>query len=166
VRAPGPDGQDLEAGQEAGEAEDGGEAGEPLEPLDLIAEALTRAKADSISRDPSKVAQRPRVRSKPVAPVERRGPAPVGGLLREWIDDRGADVSVAVARITSCWDEVVGTAIAEHCRVDKLESGVLHVVAESTAWATNLRLMGPQILVEEGPTGRAGPRAKGHLRLS
>jgi predicted nucleic acid-binding Zn ribbon protein len=39
------------------------------------------------------------------------------------------------------WDAVVGPEIAAHCRPVKLENGELTLEAESTAWATQLRLL-------------------------
>jgi predicted nucleic acid-binding Zn ribbon protein len=35
--------------------------------------------------------------------------------------------------------------LAAHCRPDKFDDGVLTLVAESTAWATQIRLLVPQL---------------------
>jgi predicted nucleic acid-binding Zn ribbon protein len=53
------------------------------------------------------------------------------------------------------WEQIVGADIAAHCRPERLEDGELSCVAESTAWATQLRLMSAQLLsriaAEVGP---------------
>jgi predicted nucleic acid-binding Zn ribbon protein len=49
----------------------------------------------------------------------------------------------------------VGPDVAAHCRPERLVAGELTVVAETTAWATQLRLMSRQLLTaiarEVGP---------------
>ncbi|WP_258934242.1 DUF721 domain-containing protein [Nesterenkonia pannonica] len=74
-------------------------------------------------------------------------------------------------RVISRWEALVGEAIAEHCQPESFEDGVVKVVCDSTAWATNLKLMQPQLLQVftrelgpgivtsleiRGPRGRAG----------
>lgn len=46
------------------------------------------------------------------------------------------------------WSAVVGHQIAEHARPTALNDGVLSVIAESTAWATQLRIMQAQLLAK------------------
>ena len=46
------------------------------------------------------------------------------------------------------WAEVVGEQIAEHAAPTALREGVLHVSAESTAWATQLRMVQAQLLAK------------------
>jgi predicted nucleic acid-binding Zn ribbon protein len=54
-------------------------------------------------------------------------------------------VPTAVAGVTERWAEVAGPEIAEHCRPDSFTDGVLALVAESTAWATQIRLLRPML---------------------
>ena len=44
------------------------------------------------------------------------------------------------------WERVVGGEIAAHCHPVKLERGELTIEAESTAWATQLRLLTGRLL--------------------
>ena len=44
------------------------------------------------------------------------------------------------------WAAVVGDQIAEHARPTSLREGVLSISAESTAWATQLRMIQAQLL--------------------
>ena len=74
------------------------------------------------------------------------------------------------------WASVVGAQIADHASPTALHDGVLSVTAESTAWATQLRMMQAQLLAKiaaavgdgvvtslkitgpAGPSWRKGPR--------
>jgi predicted nucleic acid-binding Zn ribbon protein len=53
---------------------------------------------------------------------------------------------LAEARLLGMWSEVVGPDIAAHCQPSVLAGTELKITAESTAWATQLRLMAPQLL--------------------
>jgi predicted nucleic acid-binding Zn ribbon protein len=46
------------------------------------------------------------------------------------------------------WVRVVGEQIAEHSQPTALRDGVLTITAESTAWATQLRLVQAQVLAK------------------
>ncbi|WP_125775644.1 DUF721 domain-containing protein [Antribacter gilvus] len=154
----------------------------PLTPPSEVARAaLNRAKAAARARGlrPGAPARR-----SPLAEPhrERKGPNArdpqllsevVGRLLRE----KGWSAEVSVGGVVGRWREVVGPDVAEHCTPETFEDKVLVVRADSTAWATQLRLLVPTLLrrmaeeigegvVEEvtvlGPAGpgfRRGPRA-------
>ena len=46
------------------------------------------------------------------------------------------------------WSGVVGEQIAEHATPTALRDGVLSIAAESTAWATQLRMVQAQVLAK------------------
>ena len=46
------------------------------------------------------------------------------------------------------WSSVVGQQIADHATPTALSDGVLSVAAESTAWATQLRMIQAQLLAK------------------
>ena len=69
-----------------------------------------------------------------------RDPQPFGAVLARLMKARGWQKPAAEARVFGLWPDVVGAEIAAHCRPVKLEDGVLTIEAESTAWATQLRL--------------------------
>ena len=54
---------------------------------------------------------------------------------------RGWTPRVAEGSIFGQWQTVVGEQIAEHANPSSLREGVLTVMAESTAWATQLRFL-------------------------
>ncbi len=55
---------------------------------------------------------------------------------------------VAQGMVLGHWPSVVGQQIAEHASPIALNEGVLSVAAESTAWATQLRMMQAQLLAK------------------
>ncbi|RWA21253.1 hypothetical protein MBRU_15005 [Mycolicibacterium brumae DSM 44177] len=61
---------------------------------------------------------------------------------------RGWTPRVAEGSVFGQWATVVGEQIAEHASPVALRDGVLHISAESTAWATQLRMVQSQILAK------------------
>ena len=90
--------------------------------------------------------------------------------------DKGWRDRLSSASVFGRWAELVGADVAEHTTPTSLQDGELLVVASSTAWATQLRLMQRQVLIQiaagvgpgvvrrlkvKGPTApswRKGPR--------
>jgi predicted nucleic acid-binding Zn ribbon protein len=75
-----------------------------------------------------------------------RDPQPLGAVLDRLVKARGWQRPAAEATVFADWAKVVGAELAEHCRPVKLEGGELTVEAESTAWATQLRLLAGRLL--------------------
>jgi predicted nucleic acid-binding Zn ribbon protein len=61
---------------------------------------------------------------------------------------RGWTPKVAEGTVFAQWPTVVGEQIAEHAEPTALRDGVLSVAAESTAWATQLRMVQAQLLAK------------------
>ena len=76
-----------------------------------------------------------------------RDPARLGDILGRESAELGWTAPLAHARLFGQWAAIVGPEIAGRCRPVSLTAGELKVSAESTAWATQLRLMAPQLLV-------------------
>jgi predicted nucleic acid-binding Zn ribbon protein len=72
---------------------------------------------------------------------DARDPVPFGAALRRLVEERGWQDTAAAAMVLARWDELVGPELAEHCRPASLLEGELVLVAESSAWATQLRLL-------------------------
>jgi len=86
-------------------------------------------------------------------PVDDRRPSrdagdltPIGGVLDDFVDARGWHTQVGLRMLLSSWPQLVGEANAEHCHPDGLHDGVLTVRADSTAWASALRFIAPQVV--------------------
>ncbi|MCL2781731.1 MAG: DciA family protein, partial [Actinomycetia bacterium] len=60
--------------------------------------------------------------------------------------ERGWSRPLAEARLFADWPALVGAEIAAHCEPIGLVDGELRVSAQSTAWATQLRLLAGRLL--------------------
>jgi len=72
---------------------------------------------------------------------QRLGQA-IGGLL----DQHGWQQRAAIGSVFGRWTEIVGPDLAAHTRPDSFADGELAVTADSTAWATEVRLLAPQLV--------------------
>jgi predicted nucleic acid-binding Zn ribbon protein len=79
---------------------------------------------------------------------DARDPQTLGSLTSELAKSRGWSPRVAEGSVFGQWAMVVGEQIAEHANPAALRDGVLTVEAESTAWATQLRMVQPQLLAK------------------
>ena len=66
----------------------------------------------------------------------------IGGLL----DTRGWQRQAAMGSVFGRWADIVGTDLAAHTSPDSYADGELAVRADSTAWATQLRLLAPVLV--------------------
>ncbi|WP_035063117.1 DUF721 domain-containing protein, partial [Cellulomonas bogoriensis] len=77
---------------------------------------------------------------------DRRDPTLLGETLQRMATERGWSTELSVAAVTARWREVVGDQVADHCVPETFDGGVLVVRTDSTTWATNLRLLVPELL--------------------
>ena len=77
-----------------------------------------------------------------------RDPQLFGAASRDVAATRGWSERVAQGGVFGRWRAVVGDQIADHASPAALCDGVLSVTAESTAWATQLRMMQRQLLAK------------------
>jgi predicted nucleic acid-binding Zn ribbon protein len=75
-----------------------------------------------------------------------RDPQLFGSVLERLMKARGWQKPAAEATVFGAWEKVVGPDIAQHSRPVKLEDGELTVEAESTAWATQLRMLAGSLI--------------------
>ena len=150
-----------------------------------LAEALVnRAQA---GRRPDGVGSRPkskqtRARQAPGAgwsgPAgDDRDPQPLDTAVERLVDERGWRHELAVHGVIARWEQVVGADVAAHVHVERYADGVVTVRADSTAWATQMRLFAATVVrrfneeTEDGtvskvivrgphaPNWRKGPRS-------
>lgn len=139
----------------------GGDTIEPLGTLsgfDLVRRALEEARAAACAQGkdagrghvvppvPFRVTDRRRNWSGPGPDV--RDPQPLGKVAHDLAKKRGWSAQVAEGRVFGQWASMVGGQIADHAFPVGLNNGVLSVTAESTAWATQLRIMQAQLLAK------------------
>jgi len=79
---------------------------------------------------------------------DTRDPQLLGVASRDVAATRGWSSRVAEGGVFGRWRGIVGDQIADHASPAGLHEGVLSVSAESTAWATQLRMMQAQLLAK------------------
>lgn len=78
---------------------------------------------------------------------ERSGePEPLKRIMDELVANKDWHKGLAEGNLFANWSSVVGTEIAEHAEPITLLDGRLTIRASSTAWATQLRLLAPDLL--------------------
>ena len=117
------------------------------------AEALARARAAARAKG-VRPGRRPRRRERDL-PDDRRGgasrssgrdPTLLGDQIDRFVAERGWRADVAVGSVIGRWPQIVGPEIAAHCTPTDFVDGALTVRADSTAWATQLRLLETTLL--------------------
>ncbi|NUS11487.1 MAG: DUF721 domain-containing protein [Streptomyces sp.] len=149
--------------------------------MDLARVALRAAKEQARARGAAAVqkkqARRGGLRSG--AHADGRDPLPLGAAINRLITERGWEAPAAVGGVMGRWPQLVGPEVAQHCAPERYdeEARVLTVSCDSTAWATQLRLLAPMLVARlntdlghgtvkllkvQGPAGPA--RGYGRLR--
>ena len=133
------------------ETDSGGDSG-PLpvgDAAEAAAAALARARAAAKAKG-LRPGLKPRRRAKDVPVGQRsdggRDPKLLGDQLDQFVVERGWAVDVAVGAVIGRWPQIVGAEIAQHCAPVDFVEGVLTIRADSTAWATQLRLLSSSLL--------------------
>ncbi len=57
------------------------------------------------------------------------------------VTERGWSGDLAVHALFERWADIVGAEVAQHCRPTSYSEGTLLVTTDSTAWATQMRLL-------------------------
>jgi predicted nucleic acid-binding Zn ribbon protein len=77
---------------------------------------------------------------------DRRDPQPLGSVVSGLLAERGWQKGLAESRVLADWPAMVGPQVAAQSTPVSLRAGELRVEASSTAWATQLRLLAPNLL--------------------
>jgi predicted nucleic acid-binding Zn ribbon protein len=82
-----------------------------------------------------------------------RDPQLLDATIGRLISDQGWGTDVRVHGVFSRWDHLVGREVALHCRPESFspgerpgEGGTLVIRTDSTAWATQMKLLAPTAL--------------------
>lgn len=121
------------------------------------AEALAQAKADARERGehgPVTDAAARRLRggdppgSVPARPGRGRrdDPQPLAAAIDGLLGDQGWRTAAAAGGVFGRWDQIVGPEVAAHTRPGGFTDGELMVIADSTAWATQVRLLAATLI--------------------
>ncbi|MFP5252466.1 MAG: DUF721 domain-containing protein [Actinomycetes bacterium] len=150
--------------------------------LDL-ARAVARGLAGARRAPRRRQAARPGSRARRADPgasgahPDDRDPQLLDDTIGRLIAEQGWGTDVRVHGVFTRWEHLVGREVAQHCSPEAFADGKLTVRTDSTAWATQVRLLAPTVvrrLNEElgpgtvtvidvlGPTGpswKRGPRS-------
>src|SRR5215472_8530244 len=150
-------------------------------------DALAAARADALARGSRPAAAGNRRERRPDGSAgspggsgraRREDPQPLSAAVEGLIREQGWAAAAATGSVFGRWAQIVGPDLAAHTTPETLADGELIVAADSTAWATQLRLLaGPLVrrLNDElgdgavrrvkvrGPT--AAPRRPGEWRV-
>jgi predicted nucleic acid-binding Zn ribbon protein len=155
----------------------------------LAVEALAAAKADARARgeaaspggttprDPPDHGGRSPVTPRPPGRARRDDPQRLASAIDGLLDTHGWQQRAAIGSVFGRWAEIVGYDLAAHTRPDVFSDGELAVTADSTAWATQVRLLAPTLVARlnaelgQGTVrrvkvrGPAPPRQRGGWRV-
>ena len=82
---------------------------------------------------------------KPASYSNDRDPQPLSRALDDLVAQQGWQDETAVAVLMSQWAQIVGADLADHVVPTSFSEGELTVAAESTTWATQVRLLLPDL---------------------
>jgi predicted nucleic acid-binding Zn ribbon protein len=104
-------------------------------------------------------------------------PQRLGSAIDGLLETHGWQQRAAIGSVFGRWAEIVGQDLAAHTRPDSFDDGELAVTADSTAWATQVRLLAPTLVARlnaelgQGTVrrvkvrGPAPPRSRGGWRV-
>lgn len=82
-------------------------------------------------------------------------PGKLSNILAELVQQNDWRKGLAEGNLFSNWHEVVGPEVSDNCEPITLLEGRLTIRAQSTAWATQLKLLAPELLkrIQSHPSG-------------
>jgi predicted nucleic acid-binding Zn ribbon protein len=75
-----------------------------------------------------------------------RDPQTLDTALTRVVDEHGWQVDLKVASMFARWADLVGPEVGAHSHAESFADGKLVVRTDSTAWATQLRLLAPTVV--------------------
>lgn len=73
-------------------------------------------------------------------------PQPLAAAIDGLVAERGWELAAATGSVFGRWAQIVGADLAGHTTPESLREGELVIAADSTAWATQLRLLAAQLV--------------------
>ena len=121
----------------------------------LAREALARARADAKAKGARPASASTGERGVPAGAdararaARRRGnddPLPLAAAIEGLIGDNGWALAAATGSVFGRWAQIVGADLAAHTTPESLSEGELTISVDSTAWATQVRLLAGQLV--------------------
>ena len=127
--------------------------GEPAPEHESHGLDLARAAARAAAASPGSKAPRRKPSGRRRTPAKASGARPddrdpqlLGPSMDRLVASHGWELDLKVQGVFGRWAELVGTEVADHCTPELLNDGKLVVRTDSTAWATQLRLLAPTVV--------------------
>lgn len=150
---------------EAGAAGEAAATDSTIDPArSAAAEALARVRAVARGKG-LRPGMKPRRRAR-IDPASRDGgrdPVLLSDQLEALVAERAWQAEVAVGAVVGRWAQIVGPEIAHHTAATDFSDGILTIRADSTAWATQLRLLTSTLLTRLA--GEVGEGVVAELRI-
>jgi predicted nucleic acid-binding Zn ribbon protein len=122
---------------------------DPNQPTDLASEGITPEESNAAAERALRRATRGGpTRSTKKSSRSGRDPELIGSAIDKLVVEQGWQRDNAIATLTNSWAEIVGPDVASHCVPREFNEGTLKIEAESTAWATQLKLLQSTILAK------------------
>lgn len=144
--SPEPENSEDPAEGELAEGEPHDETGLDLARTVAKSIAGAAARAPRQKRRPPRTLRRDRSAKASGAHPDERDPQLLDTTLGRLVDDHGWTLDLKVHSVFGRWPEIVGTEVAQHCQPTAFADGRLVVRTDSTAWATQLRLLAPTLV--------------------
>jgi predicted nucleic acid-binding Zn ribbon protein len=108
--------------------------------------AASQAGSESGPDSPQASAASPGPGSRAARRIRRDDPEALGTAIDQLLDAEGWNLAAATGSVFGRWAQIVGADLAGHTQPESLREGELTVIADSTAWATQLRLLAAQLV--------------------
>lgn len=126
----------------------------PPEPHDETGLDLAQAIARGLASTTRPERRRPRLpRLRPRVPPELSGahpddrdPQSLDVTLGRFVTDQGWSTELRVHGVFTRWEAIVGQEVGQHVRPESFADGRLGVRTDSTAWATQMRLLAAEVI--------------------
>lgn len=77
---------------------------------------------------------------------DARDPALLGVVVDKFVTESGWATDLAVHGVFGRWESIVGAEVGAHCTPEAYQDGLVRVRTDSTAWATQLKLLAPTVV--------------------
>jgi len=115
---------------------------------------LARSVAGGYRKDRVRKPHRSKRRGKPKAKgsqasgahPDERDPQTLDASIDRLVAEHGWQTDLSVHAVFARWDQIVGVEVAQHCIPERYADDELTVRADSTSWATQMRLLAADVV--------------------
>jgi predicted nucleic acid-binding Zn ribbon protein len=112
----------------------------------VIARGLAGRTAPRTTRPGGRRPRRSRESRGSGAHPDDRDPQTLDSTLERFVSEQGWETELRVHGVFSRWEAIVGREVAQHVTPESFADGRLTVRTDSTAWATQMKLLAPDVV--------------------